>query len=333
MFSMSATRKRILSGTRPTGLLHLGNYLGALKNWVEMQDDYECFFMVADWHALTSDYADPSKLQENIREVMFDWLAVGLDPERSTLFVQSKVKQHAELSLILSMLTPLGWLERCPTYKDQIKQLSNKELETHGFLGYPVLQAADILIYKADVVPVGEDQIPHVELTREIARRFNGFYGPIFPEPKDKLSLVPKLSGTDGRKMSKSYDNCLYLKDSRPTVAKKVKQMVTDPARVRKNDPGHPEVCSVFAYHQCFNDSEVSQIESECRAGTLGCVDCKTRLGDVINAMLDPFRERRAMYEREPKRVEKIFRDGTLHAQTIAEKTMEEVRHGIHLPE
>ena len=326
-------RKRILSGTRPTGLLHLGNYIGALRNWVQLQDSYECFFMVADWHALTSDYADPSNLERFTSEVILDWLSIGLDPERSTLFIQSKVKQHAELNLLLSMITPLPWLERCPTYKDQINQLSNKDLETHGFLGYPVLQAADIVLYKANAVPVGEDQVPHIEMCRELVRKFNGFYGEIFPEPQHLLSPVPKMLGTDGRKMSKSYDNCIYLKDSRPTVQKKVRTMVTDPARVRRNDPGHPEVCSVFDYHKIFNAGEVSQIESECHAGALGCVDCKTNLAEKVNQTLDPFREKRAVYEREPKRVLKIIKEGNLRAQTEAEATMAEVRESMHLPE
>ncbi|MBN1868827.1 tryptophan--tRNA ligase [Candidatus Sumerlaeota bacterium] len=327
-----AKRKRILSGNRPTGLLHLGNYVGALRNWVRLQDEYECFFMVADWHALTSDYADPSGLELHTSEMILDWLAVGLDPERSTLFIQSKVKQHAELNLLLSMITPLPWLERCPTYKDQIGQMANKDLGTHGFLGYPVLQAADIVIYKAHAVPVGEDQVPHVEMCRELVRRFNNFYGEVFPEPQHILSPVPKMLGVDGRKMSKSYDNCIYLKDSRPTVQKKVRTMVTDPARVRRNDPGHPEVCSVFDYHKIFNPDEVPQIEKECRAGSLGCVDCKTNLGEKINRMLDPFREKRAVYQREPKRVAKIVQEGNLRAQTEAEATLAQVREAMHLP-
>ena len=326
-------RKRILSGMRTTGILHLGNFVGALKNWVTLQEEYECFFMLADWHALTSNYADPREMEANTAEMILDWLSVGLDPGRSTLFIQSKVKQHAELSLLLSMITPLPWLERCPTYKDQIKELTNKDLETHGFLGYPVLQAADIIIYKADAVPVGEDQIPHVEMSRELVRRFNNFYGEVFPEPQHLLSHVPKMLGIDGRKMSKSYDNCIYLKDSRPTVAKKVSRMVTDPARVRRNDPGHPEVCSVFDYHKIFNPGEIQQIERDCRAGTLGCVDCKKNLGEKINETLDPFREKRAQFGREPDRVRHIIETGNLRAQTEAETTMAEVRRAMHLPE
>lgn len=329
---MADNKKRILSGNRPTGFLHLGNYVGALKNWVELQDRYECFFMVADWHALTSNYATPGELSQYTLEMLLDWLAVGLDPERSTLFIQSKVKQHAELSLLLSFITPLPWLERCPTYKDQINQMSNKDLETHGFLGYPVLQTADIIIYKADVVPVGEDQVPHIEMSRELVRRFNHFYAPIFPEPQHLLSPVPKMLGIDGRKMSKSYDNCIYLKDSRPTVAKKVSRMVTDPARIRRTDPGHPEVCSVFDYHKIFNADALPQIEQDCKGGTLGCVDCKKNLGEKINGHLDPFRDRRAQYEREPKKVRQIIEAGNQRARMEAESTMAEVRPAMHLP-
>lgn len=326
-------KKRILSGNRPTGYLHLGNYVGALKNWVELQDRYECFFMVADWHALTSNYADPAQLDDYTAEMILDWLSVGLDPEQSTLFIQSQVKQHAELNLLLSFITPLPWLERCPTYKDQIKALSNKDLGTHGFLGYPVLQAADIIIYKADVVPVGEDQVPHVEMCRELVRRFNHFYTDVFPEPQHLLSPVPKMLGVDGRKMSKSYDNCIYLKDSRPTAAKKISRMVTDPARVKRSDPGHPEVCSVFDYHKIFNAEEVPQIETDCRNATLGCVDCKKNLAEKVNTILDPFREKRAQLERKPEEVKEIMKEGTRRAQAEAEGVMREVRAAMHLPE
>lgn len=318
---------------RPTGRLHLGNYIGALQNWVGLQDRYQCFFMVADWHALTSDYADPAHLEEYTQEMILDWLSVGLDPEKSTLFIQSKIKQHAELSLLLSMITPLPWLERCPTYKDQIGQLSNKDLETHGFLGYPVLQAADILVYRADVVPVGEDQLPHLELTREIARRFNNFYGDILPEPAHLLSEVPRMAGLDGRKMSKSYDNCIYLSDSRPTVVKKVKTMITDPARVKRNDPGHPEVCTVCQYQAVFNPEQTPEIQEKCRTAEIGCVDCKMILAEKINQRLDPFREKRAIFAREPKSVKKIIAEGNFRAQAEAEKTMAMVRSAMHLPE
>src|ERR1039458_6434868 len=238
-------KKRVLSGMRSTGKLHLGNYVGALENWVRMQEQYECFFCVADWHALTTDYVDTSRLKENSIDVLLDWLAAGLDPAKSVIFIQSHVPAHAELHLLFSMITPLGWLERVPTYKEQRENIKDKDLGTYGFLGYPVLQSADILIYKADVVPVGEDQVAHVELTREIARRFNGFYGEVFPEPKSLLTPAPKLPGTDGRKMSKSYGNTILLTDSEPVLRQKLKTMVTDPARVRRSDPGNPDVCPV----------------------------------------------------------------------------------------
>ena len=250
MTSRSSQRKRVLSGMRSTGKLHLGNFVGALDNWVRMQDQYDCFFFIADWHALTTDYADTSHVKENSMEVLLDWLAAGLDPERCTMFIQSHVPQHAEFHLLFSMITPLGWLERVPTYKEQRENITEKDLSTYGFLGYPVLQAADILIYKGDFVPVGEDQVPHVELTREIARRFNQFYNPqgqsyVFPEPQPLLTPAAKLPGTDGRKMSKSYGNTILLTDPEPVVRQKLKTMVTDPARVRRTDPGNPDVCPV----------------------------------------------------------------------------------------
>ena len=258
MASRHNNRKRVLSGMRSTGKLHLGNYVGALDNWVRMQDQYECFFFVADWHALTTDYADTSKVKENSLEVLLDWLAAGLDPERCTMFIQSHVPQHAELHLLFSMITPLGWLERVPTYKEQRENITEKDLGTYGFLGYPVLQAADILIYKGDFVPVGEDQVPHVELTREIARRFNMFYNrqgkSVFPEPQPLLTPAAKLPGTDGRKMSKSYGNTIMLTDPEPVVRQKLKTMVTDPARVRRTDPGNPDVCPVGDLHKIFSD-------------------------------------------------------------------------------
>src|SRR3984885_4877933 len=252
------SRPRVLSGMRPTGKLHLGNYMGALANWVKLQDNYECYFFIADWHALTTDYADPSRLKLNTLDVALDWLAAGLDPERSTIFIQSHVPQHAELHLLFSMITPLGWLERVPTYKEQQENITEKDLNTYGFLGYPVLQAADILIYKGDFVPVGEDQVPHVELTREVARRFNMFYTKkngiaVFPEPQPLLTPTPKLPGTDGRKMSKSYGNAIMLTDPEPVVRQKLKTMVTDPARVRRTDPGNPDVCPVGDLHKIFS--------------------------------------------------------------------------------
>lgn len=327
------SRKRILSGIRPTGPLHLGNYLGALATWVRLQDQYDCFFMVADWHALTSDYADPSKLAEYRERMVLDWLGAGLDPGRAVLFVQSEVKQHAELTLLLSMFTPVPWLERTPSFKDMQQQLKEKELNTHGFLGYPVLQAADILLYKGDVVPVGEDQVAHLELAREITRRFHHFVKKeIFPEPQPLLSPVPKLLGIDGRKMSKSYGNCIYLGDTAKEVEGKVREMVTDPQRIRRADPGHPEVCSVYAYHEVFTAGEKDTIAADCRSAKIGCIECKKKLAGSINGLLDPMRERRAAYEAEPRKAREIIHAGNERARATAEKTMHEVRDVLNLP-
>lgn len=328
------TRKRILSGNRPTGPLHLGNYLGALENWVKLQEDYECYFMVADWHALTSDYADSSDLPRFTRQMILDWIGVGLDPERSVLFVQSQVKEHAELTLLLGMFTPIPWLERCPSFKDQQEQMKNKDLNTYGFLGYPVLQAADIIIYRADIVPVGEDQLAHLELCREIVRRIHNFYGrKIFPEPQPLLSQVPKLPGTDGRKMSKSYDNCIYLADTGEQVWDKVKEMVTDPARVRRSDLGHPEVCSVYAYHEVFTPEEKDQIGEDCRKAAIGCVDCKKNLAASIDSLLEPMRERRAAFGDKSGAIDEIIHEGNARARATAAETMAVVREVLNLPE
>jgi tryptophanyl-tRNA synthetase len=287
MSSRPNSRKRVLSGMRSTGKLHLGNYVGALDNWVRMQDQYECYFFVADWHALTTDYADTSKLKQNSVDVLLDWLAAGLDPERCVMFIQSHVPSHAELHLLLSMITPLGWLERVPTYKEQKENIKEKDLGTYGFLGYPVLQSADIMIYKADFVPVGEDQVAHVELTREIARRFNLFYGqkhPVFPEPQALLTPAAKLPGTDGRKMSKSYGNTIMLTDPEPVVRQKLKTMVTDPARVRRTDPGNPDVCPVGDLHKIFSDRDtVAKVDEGCRSAGIGCIECK---GWAANALI-----------------------------------------------
>ena len=327
-------KKRLLSGNRPTGLLHLGNYIGALQNWVKLQDEYECFYMVADWHALTSEYQDTSELAHYVEQMFIDWLAVGLDPERSTLFVQSDVIQHAELTLLLGMFTPLAWLERCPTYKEQLQQLGHKEIATYGFLGYPVLQTADIVIYRAEVVPIGEDQIPHLELAREIVRRVNYYYGkgnPILPEPQPILSPVPKLLGIDGRKMSKSYENCIYLSDSQETVSAKVRQMVTDPARVRRTDKGHPNVCSVFDYHKVFTPERVEEIEQECRTAGIGCVECKKILAQSLNTLMEPFREKRHKLQAHPERIKEIALAGGERARKVAEETMKDVRKALKL--
>ena len=325
-------RKRLLSGMRPTGPLHLGNYHGALANWVRLQDEYDCFFFIADWHALTSDYESPGGIKGFTYDILLDWLSVGLSPEKSTLFVQSHIKEHAELFLILSMVTPVPWLERNPTYKDQIEQLSNKDLSTFGFLGYPVLQAADIIMYKPFGVPVGVDQAPHVEITREIARRFNYLYGPVFPEPEVILTETPKLLGTDRRKMSKSYGNAIFLADPADVVAAKVATMITDPARMRKSDPGNPEICNVFDFHKLYSPPElVAEVNRRCRSADIGCVECKRRMAENLNAFLDPIREKRRYYQERPGRVAEIIAAGKAKAGQAAGRTMDEVRAAVKL--
>lgn len=333
MTASPKTRKRVLSGMRPTGKLHLGNYVGALQNWVGMQDQYECYFCVVDWHALTTDYADTSRVKENSLEVAFDWLAAGLDPEKSVLFLQSHVPAHAELHLLLSMITPLGWLERVPTYKEQRENIKDKDLGTYGFLGYPVLQAADILIYKADCVPVGEDQVAHVELTREIARRFNSFYGgakEVFPEPQSLLTPAPKLPGTDGRKMSKSYGNTIMLADPEPVVRQKLKTMVTDPARVRRSDPGNPDVCPVGDLHKIFSSKEtMAKVYEGCRSAGIGCIECKSWAADALVQLLNPMQERRKKFEENPRLAWDILEAGTLRARKAADETMRDVRDAM----
>jgi tryptophanyl-tRNA synthetase len=326
-------RKRVLSGMRSTGKLHLGNYVGALDNWVRMQDEYQCFFEVADWHALTTDYADTSRVKENSIEVALDWLAAGLDPEKSVIFIQSHVPAHAELHLLFSMITPLGWLERVPTYKEQRENIKDKDLGTYGFLGYPVLQSADILIYKADVVPVGEDQVAHVELTREIARRFNGFYGrhgDVFPEPQSLLTPAPKLPGTDGRKMSKSYGNTILLTDPEPVVRQKLKTMVTDPARVRRSDPGNPDVCPVGDLHKIFSDrATMDKVNVGCRSAGIGCIECKSWVADALVQLLNPMQERRRKFEENPRLAWDILEAGTERARKAAGETMDDVREAM----
>ena len=326
-------RKRVLSGMRPTGKLHLGNYVGALQNWVRMQQQYECFFMVADWHALTTDYADTSQVKENSLEVVYDWLAAGLDPEKSVIFIQSHVPAHAELHLLLSMITPLGWLERVPTYKEQRDNIKDKDLGTYGFLGYPLLQAADILAYKADVVPVGEDQVAHVELTREVARRFNGFLRSAnktkrdFPEPQSLLTPAPKLPGTDGRKMSKSYGNTILLADPEPVVRQKLKTMVTDPARVRRSDPGNPDVCPVGDLHKIFSTKEtMAKVNEGCRSAGIGCIECKGWAADALVQLLNPMQERRKKFEENPRLAWDILEAGSERARKAAGETMDDVR-------
>jgi len=321
----------ILSGMRPTGALHLGNYFGALENWVKLQEDYECYFMVADWHALTTGYEDTTEIKNNITEILTDWLSAGLDPEKCTIFIQSKVKQHAELNLLLGMNTPLSWLYRCPTYKDQISQLKDKNIATYGFLGYPNLMAADIMLYKSDTVPVGEDQVPHLELTREMVRRYNFLYGEVFPEPKALLTKAKVLPGLDGRKMSKSYNNTIALSDSPDTIRAKVKTMLTDPARIKKDDPGHPEVCTVYAFHKVFNEAEVPEVESCCKAGTIGCVACKKNLANKMVEYLEPIYNRRQEIIQKPDMIREIIEAGTKKATEIAEKTMVDVRASMKI--
>jgi len=328
------TKKRILSGMRPTGKLHLGNLHGALKNWVNLQnqDHYECFYFVADWHALTSDYSCTGQIRENITDMVIDWLSVGLDPQKSTLFVQSMIKEHAELFLMLSMITPLSWLERNPTYKEMKEELTTRDLSTFGFLGYPVLQAADIIMYKAYGVPVGVDQLPHVELTREIARRFNFLYREIFPIPEPLLTDVPKLLGIDGRKMSKSYDNSIFICDRGDALSKKILAMFTDPQRMRKTDPGRPELCNVFSFHQLYSeDAAVGEIDVECRRAGIGCIECKKRLSIRIAEELKSVHERQDYYRSHMGEVRDIIEDGNARAAKIAGETMSEVREAVKI--
>jgi tryptophanyl-tRNA synthetase len=374
-----SNKKRVLSGMRSTGKLHLGNYVGALENWVRMQEQYDCFFFIADWHALTTDYADTSRIKENSVEVLLDWLAAGLDPEKCVMFIQSHIPAHAELHLLFSMITPLGWLERVPTYKEQRDNIKDKDLATYGFLGYPVLQSADILIYKADFVPVGEDQVAHVELTREIARRFNGFYPLgkeyfsdkhtsqltqdernflirqgreipldggivfhvgephpkyeriyVFPEPQALLTPTPKLPGTDGRKMSKSYGNTIMLSDPEPVVRQKLKTMVTDPARVRRSDPGNPDLCPVGDLHKIFSDQPtMAKVNEGCRSAGIGCIECKGWAADALVKVLNPMQERRKKYEDNPRLAWDILEAGSARAAQVAGATMDEVRDSM----
>jgi tryptophanyl-tRNA synthetase len=325
-------KKRVVSGMRPTGALHLGNYHGALANWISMQDEYECFFFVADWHALTSDYENPGNILMFTRQMVIDWLSAGLAPEKSTLFVQSHVKEHAELFLLLSMITPVPWLERNPTYKEQIDALNNKDLSTFGFLGYPVLQAADIIIYKADGVPVGIDQAPHIEITREIARRFNFLYGKIFPEPATILTKTSKILGLDRRKMSKSYNNAIFLSDSPEDIMAKVSTMITDPQRQRRSDPGNPDVCNVYEFHKIYSDdSTVASVNQDCRTAKIGCVECKKSMAKGLIESLSPIREKNKYYTDRPNLVDDIISAGNQKAQESAKATLREVRDALKL--
>ena len=324
--------KRIVSGMRPTGKLHLGNYEGALKNWVKLQDSYESFHFVADWHALTSDYADTSKINENTVLMVTDWLAAGLDPNKATIFVQSLVPEHAELHIYFSAVTPLGWLERVPTYKEQRENITDKDLSNYAFLGYPVLQAADICMYKAHYVPVGQDQVAHVELTREIVRRFNNFYGDVFPEPEALLTASPKLTGTDGRKMSKSYNNTIELSDSADVIQAKVRQMITDRTRVKKVDPGHPENCDVCQMHRMFVAAGVAdQFDDDCRNARIGCVDRKKALAQAMIDYLAPITERVNYYRDHQDEVRDIILEGSKRAREEAGRVMGEVRRAMNI--
>jgi tryptophanyl-tRNA synthetase len=346
--------RRVLSGMRPTGKLHIGHYVGALQNWVNLQDAYDCFYFVADWHALTTNYNDTSRVKQDTLEIACDWLASGLDPDRAVLFIQSHVPQHAELNLLLSMMTPLGWLERVPTYKEMKENLSDKDLNTYGFLGYPVLMTSDILMYQASFVPVGADQVPHVEITREIARRFNQFYWKpnttrsgrvqrgndvpedrrvvVFPEPQPLLTPAAKLPGTDGRKMSKSYGNFISLSEPEASVRSKLKTMVTDPARVRRTDPGNPEVCPVGDLHKIFSDKEtIAKVWEGCTTAGIGCIECKGWAADGLMKVLHPIQERRRKYEGNPKLAWDILEAGSEKARNAAQQTIEQARDAMHM--
>ena len=325
-------RKRIVSGMRPTGRLHLGHVHGALNNWRSLQEDYQCFYFIADWHALTSEYEHPEIIKESINDILIDWIAIGLNPEESVIFVQSGIKEHAELHLILSMISPLSWLERNPTYKEQLKEVAQRNLYTYGFLGYPVLQAADILMYKAHGVPVGEDQSAHLELTREIARRFNHFYSNIFPLPETLLTPEAKILGTDRRKMSNSYNNAIFISDSEEIVTTTVADMITDPQRARRPDPGRPDFCNVFTFHELYTDKEkVKEIDEGCRSASIGCVECKQMMASSLNEALEPLREKRKELEANPRIIENIIDEGNKKARKIARDTMEEVREVVKI--
>ncbi|MFH1888677.1 MAG: tryptophan--tRNA ligase [Candidatus Omnitrophota bacterium] len=320
-------KKRILSGMRPTGPLHIGHLVGALDNWEKLQEEYECFFMVADWHALMSEYACPDALKENIINNVADWLACGISPEKSTLFIQSYVKEHLELCMFLSFITPLGWLERCPTYKEQLRELTNRDLSTYGFLGYPVLQAADILLYKAGAVPVGEDQLPHLELTREIGRRFNSLYKKdIFPEPSALLTKSPRMLGLDGRKMSKSYNNFIAISEEPRSIRLKVQNMFTDPLRVKFSDPGHPEKCNVHSYYAIFAPEREAEVADLCRQAKAGCTDCKKELAEILVKFLGPIQDKRAKLLSNKNKILNILEEGSEKARHLASKTIFEVK-------
>ena len=325
-------KQRVLSGIQPSGRLHIGNLVGALQNWVKLQDQYECYYFIADWHALTSQYADTSQLKDNVKDVLVNCLAAGLDPERATIFAQSRVVEHAELHVLLSMVTPLAWLERVPTYKEKQTEVKDKDLNTYGFLGYPLLQSADILIYRANFVPVGVDQMPHLEITREIGRRFNNFYGEVFPDPEGLLTEFPKVVGTDGRKMSKTYGNCIYLSDSPKEVEQKVRTMTTDPQRIKRTDKGDPELSPVYHLHKIFSSKEEQQQVSEgCRTAGIGCIDCKKVLIKNLLAVMAPIWEKRNYFLEKPDLLEDILTSGSEKARHAAVETMLNVRKAMGL--
>lgn len=325
-------RKRVLSGMRPSGKLHLGHYLGVLVNWKKLQQDHDCFFFAADWHALTTEYENTGVIRESIDDMVIDWMAAGIDPKKATLFIQSHLPEHAELHLLLSMITPLPWLERNPTYKEQLREQATRDLHTYGFLGYPVLQAADILMYDASLVPVGIDQVPHLELTREIARRFNFLYGETFTIPEAYLTETPKLMGTDNRKMSKTYGNAILLSDTAEEVWAKVKPMVTDPARVRRTDPGNPEICNVFAYHKIFSDEEtIRKVDVGCRTAGIGCIECKRWMFEHMEKVLAPIRERRRRIVESGVSMRDILAEGTERARETAAAKMRAVREAVRI--
>jgi tryptophanyl-tRNA synthetase len=326
--SKTAARPRLMSGMRPTGKLHLGHLVGALTNWVQLSATSDAYFEVADLHAFTTGFDDPQAIRDNRDDMVLDWLAAGIDPERCTIFLQSAVPEISELHALLSMITPVAWLQRVPTYKDQIEALG-PEIATYGFLGYPLLQLCDIAVFRADVVPVGKDQLSHLEFGREVVRRFNHLYGETLVEPEAMLSEFPALLGNDGRKMSKSYHNTLDIADDEATTVKKVRSFVTDPLKVRRNDPGRPEICPVFALHHLSNAARVPEIREGCASGALGCVSCKTELAETLNAFLRPVRERRASIDR--ARVADILRDGSARAREVANQTMRDVRSVLHI--
>ncbi len=327
-----SVKKRVLSGMQPSGKMHIGNLVGALHNWVKLQEQYECYYFIADWHSLTSQYADTSGIKDYVTDVLVNWLAAGLDPEKSTIFIQSRVPEHAELHLVLSMITPLGWLERIPSYKEKQLEVKDKDLNTYGFLGYPLLQSADILMYKANYVPVGIDQMSHLEITREICRRFNHFYGETFPEPEGLLTEFPKVPGLDGRKMSKTYDNCIYLSDEPAEVEKKIKTMTTDPQRIKRTDPGDPELSPVFQLHKIFSTKEEQdEVAEGCRTAGIGCLDCKKVLIKNIFKVLEPLWEKRDSLMKRPDTLKDIIESGSIKAREFASITISEVVEAINL--